>query len=455
MIALIFAFIAFISAQKHCVGSCQQYDHNAIMMQKNNNNPMQHKMKFWEMCAREHLCPFKTPNLGNTPCVNGFAGEYPCSNADLLSFVSLASQGSGGDGNDVWGWTDPQDGREYAIACVYDGTSFIDVTEPTNPSVLGFLPTHTTGSMWRDAKVYQNHVFIVSEARGHGMQVFDLTQLRNLPRDGHQLGFHNMTKKIRTLSETAFYGEFGSAHNIVINEETGFAYSVGSQTCNSGLHMVDIRNPASPQFSGCYADDGYVHDAQCVVYDGPDTQYNGKEICFCYNEDTLTIVDVTDKSQVELISRTDYVDAQYTHQGWLLPGSKYLLLNDELDELDGVEKTTRTLLWDISSLQKPVHTSDYFATEHVIDHNLYVKGKYAYLANYCGGLRVLDTSQVSAKGLANGETPISEVAFLDVSPDCDTATFLGSWSSYPYFPSGNIIVQSIERGLFVVKVHYP
>lgn len=29
--------------------------------------------------------------------------------------------------------------------------------------------------------------------------------------------------------------------------------------------------------------------------------------------------------------------------------------------------------------------------------------------------------------------------------------FLGTWSNYPYFKSGNILVNSIERGIFTVK----
>lgn len=58
----------------------------------------------------------------------------------------------------------------------------------------------------------------------------------------------------------------------------------------------------------------YTHDAQCVIYHGPDKRYQGKEICFAYNEDTLTIVDVSDKSDMKLISRMSYNDAQYTHQ---------------------------------------------------------------------------------------------------------------------------------------------
>lgn len=91
----------------------------------------------------------------------------------------------------------------------------------------------------------------------------------------------------------------------MINEETGYLYAVGSRTCAGGLHIVDIRDPSDPQFAGCFADDGYTHDAECVVYSGPDSDYTGHELCFCYNEDTLTIVDVTHKDDMKMITRFD------------------------------------------------------------------------------------------------------------------------------------------------------
>jgi len=57
--------------------------------------------------------------LGFTPCVNGMAGTFPCHNVDLASFLPLADIDGAATGsvtaNDVWGWTDPQTGREYAI----------------------------------------------------------------------------------------------------------------------------------------------------------------------------------------------------------------------------------------------------------------------------------------------------------------------------------------------------
>jgi choice-of-anchor B domain-containing protein len=406
---------------------------------------MKIKEKFWRECHAEHLCPNENVrSSGPAPCVNGYAGEYPCCNTDMLAFISIPDLGAGGDGNDIWGWTDPQTGHEIAIACEYDGTAFVDVSDPINPSVLGFLKTHTVGSSWRDAKVYKNFAYIISEASNHGMQVFDLTTLRSIKRE--PVLTTNRTA-IPQLQESAFYGQFGSSHNLVINEDTGFAYSVGSRTCSAGLHMVNIQDPLKPTFAGCYSADGYVHDAQCVNYNGPDHSFDGKEVCYCYDEDTLTVVDVTTKSSPITISRTPYAGSAYTHQGWLLPewigGKQYLLMDDELDEMNGPNKHTRTMLWDVSSPRAPKLVNSFYSTETVIDHNLYTLKDRAYLSNYCGGLRILDIS--------SAPTGMREVGYFDVAPDCSTTTFKGSWSSYVYFKSGTLVVNSIDRGMFVVK----
>lgn len=48
-----------------------------------------------------------------------------------------------------------------------------------------------------------------------------------------------------------------------------------------------------------------------------------------------------------------------------------------------------------------------------------------------------------------------EIGFFDVHPEDDEvggeAIFSGAWSVYPYFASGNIVVNSIERGIFSLK----
>jgi choice-of-anchor B domain-containing protein len=361
-----------------------------------------------------------------------------------LSFVSLADLGSKGEGNDIWGWTDPITGREYAVVCVTDGTSFVDVSNPEDPIVLGFMPTATRDSIWRDAKVYKNYAFVVSEALDHGMQIFDLTRLRGM----------SGSFTVPTLTPDALYVGFGSSHNIVINEETGFAYSVGTKTCQGGLHIVNIQDPLNPECAGCYWQDGYVHDAQCVIYNGPDAEYVGREICFMYDEDTLTIVDVTSKTNMVELSRKPYQGSQYTHQGWLTEDHKYLFLNDELDEQAGTTagpesgRQTRTLIWDVTTLTNPSWVNSFWSEELAIDHNLYVKGNFVYESNYCAGLRVLEFSEIPIPQL-------TQVGYFDVAPDCNNVLFEGTWSNFPYFESGTVVVNSIERGLFVLRVNLP
>lgn len=372
--------------------------------------------------------------LSAISCVDGMADTYPCQNVDLLSFLPLSDIG-GGSGNDIWGWTDPVTGQEFALMGRTSGAAFVDISDPENPVYLGNLPTHTGNSIWRDIKVYADHAYIVSEASGHGMQVFDLTQLRNV------------TTPPVTFSETAHYDDLGSAHNIVINEDSGFAYAVGASSCSGGLHMIKLNPPTSPTFAGCFSEDGYTHDAQCVIYNGPDADHQGKEICFNANEDTLTIVDVTNKGQIGTgpveLSRTGYNGSAYTHQGWLTPDHHYFLMDDELDE-QSYGNNTRTYIWDVSDLDAPALLGHYTGSTPAIDHNLYTRDNFVFEANYHAGLRILDTSDVANANL-------EEVAYFDTYPASNSPSFNGAWSVYPYFESGVVIVSGIERGLFVLR----
>lgn len=362
-------------------------------------------------------------------CTGGAADIYPCNNVDLLAYLPMASIG-GGAGTDGWGWTDPLDGKEYVLTGRSTGTSFLDVSDPANPVYLGDLPTHTVNSDWRDMKVYADHAFIVSEASGHGMQVFDLTQLRSV------------VNPPVTFSTTAHYAGFTNAHNIAINSDSGFAYAVGTNTCGAGLHMVDISTPGAPVSAGCYAGDGYTHDVQCVVYAGLDTAHSGKEICLASNEDTLTVIDVTNKAAPVQLSRSPYVGSGYSHQGWLTDDHRYFLMDDELDERNNAHNT-RTYVWDMADLDAPVVAGSHTADVGAIDHNLYVVGDLVYQANYRAGLRILKVEDLAAADLC-------ELGYFDVYPADDAAEFNGAWNVYPFFASGLVAINAIE-GLALVR----
>jgi choice-of-anchor B domain-containing protein len=370
-------------------------------------------------------------------CSNGKAGIYPCNGYDLLLNIPVNTFNAA-EVNDSWGWTDPTNNKEYAIVGLDNGTAFVDITDTENPIYLGKLPTPTISSAWRDLKVYKDHAFIVADNNqgdtGHGMQVFDLTRLRNV------------TNPPNTFTTDTHFTDFGKAHNIVINEDTGYAYPVGTDragTYKGGPLFINIQDPKNPVSEGGWGTDNYSHDAQVVTYNGPDTDYAGKEILIGSNENEIVIVNITDKSNPVTISKISYANVGYTHQGWFTENQQYFILGDELDE-QKFGNNTRTIVFDFSDLDNPKQHFTYNGPTKAIDHNLYVSGTTLYLANYTAGVRFIDISNIESKN-------ITEVAYFDTHPENDNANFNGAWNVYPYFKSGKIVVSDINRGLFILK----
>ncbi|MBV1923618.1 MAG: choice-of-anchor B family protein [Flavobacteriaceae bacterium] len=374
---------------------------------------------------------FITYSFAQTPCVGGMAAGYPCSGYDLQSYIPFADFGAG-NSNDSWGWTDPDDGTEYVLVGLDNGVAFVDISDPVNPVYLGKLPTHTDSSLWRDVKVFNNHAFVVSEAGGHGMQVFDLTRLRTV------------ASPPETFTEDAHYDGFGSAHNLVINESTGYAYGVGTNTYNGGPHFVNIQDPLNPVGEGGYAVDDYSHDGQVVTYNGPDSDYTGREIYVGSNENEVIVADITDKNNPVSISTIGYSNTVYTHQGWFTDDQVYFVAGDEIDEID-YGFNTRLLIFDFTDLDNPTLSFEYSGPTSATDHNLYIKGDDLYLANYTAGMRVIDITDIE-----NGN--MTETGYFDVFPSGDNSGYNGAWNVYPYFDSGNIVITTLfSGGLFIVK----
>lgn len=388
------------------------------------------------------------------PCVDGRAGIFECENIDLISFLPVRDLGGdrGVGTNDVWGWTDAETGRDYAIVGLHDRTSFVDVTDASNPIWLGSLERTdgTRRTLWRDIKVYGNFAYIVSDSSGrHGVQVFNLTELRAF--DGTPIDF----------GEFAHYDGVASAHNIVINNQQPFAYVVGANgpgaTCGGGLHILNIEDPRDPVFVGCFSDTrsgrsrtGYSHDAMCVTYRGPHGDYQGHEICFSANETALSIADLTDKRNPVAIGFGEYPNAAYTHQGWINDEQTHFYVNDEGDEISGLSQGTRTLIFDVSKLDDPVLVGQHVTKSQATDHNLYIHGNVMYQSNYRSGLRVYDV---------RSPTELIPMGYFDTVPwgsnegmgNLSTGA-LGSWSNFPFFDSGIVVVTSGLEGLFLLKV---
>lgn len=403
-------------------------------------------------------------------CIDGLAGDgvYPCSNIHYRSYLSLGEINENDqNANDIWGWKDPQTEKEYALVGLTDGVVIVDVTDAREPVYVGKLPEADLvatsknwgfhddqdggegkgASAWRDIKTYQNTMYVVTDVNPRGMQVFDLEKLRNVPKSAMPV----------TFEHDAHYTEFGEAHNIAINEESGYAYAVGStkgRTCasNGGLHMIDIRDRLNPVYAGChlepeaggYIAPGYVHDTQCVIYDGPDARYQGREICVSSAELRVLVSDVTDKENPQTVSVFEYTGNRYAHQGWFSEDKRAFFLNDELDEIRNGHNT-RTYILDMTDLENLRVDSYYQHSTQSIDHNNYVVGNRLYQANYLAGLRVLDITEPTGSAM-------SEIGFFDTTPSKTEIEFDGLWSVYPWFENGKIVVSDISQGLFVLEM---
>ena len=379
---------------------------------------------------------------GEVRCSDGAAAGFACDSVDLLAFLPTSALGGapGERVSDVWGWADPVTGREYALVGRSGGAAIVDITDAASPRYLGVVSANPSGA--RDLKVYADHLFFTGDGAGdHGLVVFDLTRLRDSGPDPVE------------FAPDAVYRGIASAHNLVLDPESGFAFPVGAsgggQTCGGGLHMVDVRDPKSPVFAGCFTDTegliypGRTHDAQCVVYRGPDDRFQGRQLCFASNETALRIIDVTDKEAPAPVGTATYPGLAYVHQGWLTDDQRYYYLDDELDELVGTAPATRTFIFDVAELDDPILVGSVDGPTGATDHNLYVKGDRMYQANYQAGFRLFDIS--------DPEAPV-EIGWFDTTPyEGDPPGFVGAWTAYPFFESGTVVVTSMYEGVFLLR----
>jgi choice-of-anchor B domain-containing protein len=297
--------------------------------------------------------------------------------------------------NDIWGYVDGT-GNEYALLGVRTGTSIVNLANPQNPVEVAFIPGPQ--SIWRDIKVHNTYAYVVTEqtGSGQGLQIIDLSQLPTTA---------TLVNTIDTW--------FTRAHNIFI--DNGFAYVIGTNS-GGGMHILDLSNPVNPTRTSYYTGSGYIHD----VYVWNDT------VVACA-EDVYDIVDVTNKSNAQLISSSIALPGIYAHSGWMTEDKRYFFGTEEFNQVDItvwdlVDRTSWNLV--VSSWEMPSNSTV---------HNLFIKGDYAHISYYSDGYVVLDISD-----------PLNPI----LAGQYDTPNM---WGCYPYLPSGITICSDIDDGLWVFQ----
>lgn len=344
-------------------------------------------------------------------------------NVTLMSHISLGEFTTNpGNGNDCWGYVSSS-GREYALMGISNAMVVVEITNPQNPVIVEYI--NHSNSLWGDVKTYGDYCYVVNESGG-GMDVVDLSDVDN----------GNVT-----LVQQVTIGGLSSSHNVAIDTDSGFLYICGGNINGGRLVAFDLTDPANPTLAGQMpSSDGVnVHDAQIVTYtDGP---YAGLQIGFSSDGGAgFSIYDVTNKSNMFLISRVSYPNHSYTHQCWVSEDKQYVYLNDELDGIN------ETVIFDVSDLANPTVAGSYNSGVASTDHNLYIKDGFIYEADYTAGLRIFDA--------ADPLNPV-QVGYFDSYIPNDAASFNGAWSVYPYFPSGLVIISDIDGGLYIVNPAAP
>lgn len=337
-----------------------------------------------------------------------------------LSHITLA-QLSASSGNDCWGYVSPS-GREYALMGCNNKVAVIEITNPTNPVIVKTIP-HSS-STWCDIKTYGHYAYAVTETSGTGIQVIDLGDVDN----------GNVTL-VQTLTSPS------RSHNIHVDTVNGFLYTCGSNGGTGTTMCFSLANPAAPVRVGPNSmTTNYQHDGQLVSYTtGP---LAGHQIWYGFSEGRgVDVYDFTNKNNPVMIKRIVYPNMNYCHQGWISEDLKYLYVDDELDET-GIGVNTRSLIFNVEDPVNAYFVGTFSTGLPSIDHNQYTDDGFLFQANYRSGLRIFDR-------MADPTAPVA-VGFYDTYPADNNPNFDGAWSTYPYFPSGHIIISDINSGFYVV-----
>ena len=321
--------------------------------------------------------------------------------------------------NEIWGVA--VNDSEVAIIGSTMGAHFIDVTDPTNPTPIQLVEGMAVGTslVHRDYHDYNGYLYAVADEGGSsGLEIIDLSGLPNSVE--------------RVYADNEF---IRTSHNIFIDEDNARLYSIAGNNSNGNYAVVvlDIQEPANPQFLGQYT------NSQMTV-NGTHDLYVKDNIAYINGGNSgLRIVDFTDASAPVVIgSLTEYPQSGYNHAGWLDEEGRYYYM---LDETHGTDIKTLDVC-DAGDIQVKGTFDAEASASTSIAHNAIVHNNRLYVSYYYEGLQVYDIDDPA--------NPV-RIYEYDTYPGADDDFFAGAWGVYPLLPSGNILVSDLQTGLYVFE----
>ena len=314
--------------------------------------------------------------------------------------------------NDVWGYVD-ETGKEYAIVGTTEGTSILDVSDPTSPIEIFWIAG--SSSIWRDPCVHGDYAYVTTEAND-GLLIIDLSPLPSSS----------------VLPTSTYFGtttpQLLSAHTCFV-DENGFAYVFGSNRGNGGALILDVQtNPMQPTEVGFF-DNWYVHDG----FVRNDTMFLAH-----ISDGFVSLVDVSYKANPILLG-TKNTPNNFSHNIWPSDDGQTVFTTDEVSG-------AFLAAYNISDPQNIVEIDRIQNSpgQGVIPHNAHVRGNHLISSYYSDGIVVHDITYPDN---------MVKVAEFDTYPT-QTSGFDGCWGVYPFLPSGNLLASDITEGLFIIGLNY-
>jgi choice-of-anchor B domain-containing protein len=317
-------------------------------------------------------------------------------------------------------WGMALNGREYAVLGGAAHVLFFDITEPTQPELIGKFAGTTTNTLWREFKSYKNRIYAVSDQSSEGLMIFDMT---NAP-----------DTVVRTYWNSEF---FLSAHTITLDTTSGRIYLNGSNVAE--MLVLDVsQDPDQPVFlAATQLAGGYIHDS----YVRHDTVYASSGSSGYY------IYDFTDPLHPDTLAAI--TTGGYNHNSWLNPEGTYAYYTEEIPAGRSVQ------IVDLQNLtNNEIEIAGSFLDAFLpasagkpIPHNVYIKDHLLFNSQYEDGLVVYDISDPVQPVL---------VGHYDTHPQNTIYNgYYGNWGNYPWLPSGTIIAGDMQNGLQLLKLNWP
>ena len=324
----------------------------------------------------------------------------------------------GTDAHDLWA-----EGNMIYVARGAAGVAIINATNQTAPVVVGNIRPYPTLNNIHigDVQVVDGIAYIANEVPNNSSTPFTGVFIYDVQNPAAPVELGTIT-----WGAGGGYHFGGNVHNLHVDKRGATVYLYVASITTSTVHVFDVTNPEAavwlseilpPLNSGFVW--GQAHEIAV----------RGNLCATTWISGGFAIHDVTDPAAPVLLSHTPYAsaftyDATFTDDGYLLTtdGRSYI----------GMQ------IWNIANPSAPLRLSGFTITGGLM-HNVRVKGNYAYLSCFEGGLRIVN--------IANRTVPLAAGGY-DTRPTSAGTNAIGAWGVFA--GANNIYVSDSVTGLYVI-----